>query len=287
MADNQLALPVELLIVIFIENAKHPKEAGKLCCVSKWVRDVVEPVLYRVLALKTPSKEELRQRLVNPKWRKNLRALGVVHGPVDIFNAPLGPQLRSIHNFATAGLYNMGLINNNDLQELHLFTNARMLQDVLPKLQKFHFSGRKGSHVLQAARPGFSTNDLLRHSNLTHIAFSVEEDPGQTWIIPAVERTLKENKSLSLLLVRLLRSTSLVLRGTAAADYESAAGRLARIGDPRLVVQRVEISMDPEALLDEWESNVRSGRSIWDWAESQLAERMSTRRIFDISRRDV
>ena len=275
MTDNQLALPVELLVGIFTEVAGDLNEAANLCRVSTWVQDVVEPILYRVLALKSTSKREMQRHMEDPKVRKHLRALGIVHAPINAITSPLFP-LRNIRNFATNGFYNMDLINSSRLEEFHLLTNGPLGQGGLPKLKKFHISGYRVNQLLVSH--SFPIDGILRHINLTHIAFSVPEDPNLPGIFPAINRLLKGHKSLSILLVRLLRSTSLVLRGTGAAEYESAERRLASIGDPRLFVERVDVSTEPEELLNEWESNARSGRSIWDRAESQLAERIWVRR---------
>ena len=84
----------------------------------------------------------------------------------------------------------------------------------------------------------------------------------------AVIRLLKEHKPLLLLYVRLFRSSSVVGRG--AVDSESIDVQFASIGDPRLVVRRVNIDAHTGSLLSEWEHNSLCGESIWDEAQAHL-----------------
>ncbi|KIJ48638.1 hypothetical protein M422DRAFT_247493 [Sphaerobolus stellatus SS14] len=120
-------------------------------------------------------------------------------------------------------------------------------------------------------------SSILQLNNLTHIALSIRKDPNLSLVVQIVKALLK-HESLLIILVRLLRSTSLVLL-SGAAEYESIEGRLASIKDNRLFVQRVDVDADPASLLDEWERNARAGNSIWDGVKERMDEK-SVKHIF-------
>ncbi|KIJ54249.1 hypothetical protein M422DRAFT_775407 [Sphaerobolus stellatus SS14] len=281
MKDSQLVLPVELLIHIFLYVTTDPADAARLCRVSKWVHDVVEPVLYRVTALKRPSLIDIQRRVANSTSRKHIRALGIVYGPLEIDRGAIdGPPLNNIRSCATDGTNYKELLNTSELEELHVFmTNFHSARGHIHRLKKLQLCYLL--HALNRAQGPSpqAISSVLELKSLTHVAFSIREDAKLSGIVRAVKMIL-EHKGLLIMLVRLFRSTSLVLLG-GAAEYESVEGRLASIKDPRLFIQRVDVDADPEALLDEWERNARAGKSIWDLAEEKLAgRRVSVRHIF-------
>ncbi|KIJ48637.1 hypothetical protein M422DRAFT_45302 [Sphaerobolus stellatus SS14] len=142
MNDIQLVLPIELLIEIFFYVTPDTADAARLCRVSKWVRDVVESVLYRVTALKRPSLTDIRRRVASGTSSKHLRAFGMVYGPLEIArDAIYGPPLSSVVNFATDGANykELLLVNTSELAELHLFMvnfHAALAHIRLPSLKK-------------------------------------------------------------------------------------------------------------------------------------------------------
>jgi hypothetical protein len=73
-------LPTEsVIIVLSIAATRHRRTASRLALVSRWVGDLVEPILYRVLALKRVATADAHKRLYSTKFRICQR-LGVVTG---------------------------------------------------------------------------------------------------------------------------------------------------------------------------------------------------------------
>lgn len=271
-------IPVEILIIIISYAADGDTNiAAKLCRVCSWVRDVVQPILYRVISLNL-SPLDAETRLQQHQVRHYVRELGLIgvtnfRGLKELVEHPL----QNVHNFATDSVYNLGLVSTESVEELHLLNIVayRPLTAVaLPKLKKLHYCGRRGPLLGSAT---LSMPGLLQGTALTHLAVSVPEESNMTGFVSEIKRILKHCHTLQLVFIRILYSTALVLQG---AEYESLEGQLAVIGDPRLVTKRVDAVANAEVLLREWERNARERGGFWDWAEHQLKQRSSMRNSF-------
>ena len=262
------ALPTELVIlVISFAATAHRSTAARLCLVSKWVRAIVEPILYRVLTLTSATSADTQRWLHSTKFHVHIQCFGVTYTPT-MFIRREDPEVQpiSVRNFATDCAFYDDHVFTSDVEELHLLAR-RTPGWMFPQLKRLHFSPRQLIPVYRDIL--FPVQDILRHPQLTHIAFSVSEDtPGMNSHVLAVIRLLKEHKPLLLLYVRLFRSSSVVGRG--AVDSESIDVQFASIGDPRLVVRRVNIDAHTGSLLSEWEHNSLCGESIWDEAQAHL-----------------
>ncbi|KAF8512880.1 hypothetical protein BU17DRAFT_69067 [Hysterangium stoloniferum] len=236
--DKYPQLPLELVIMIFEIAARDHRATGTtLCLVSRWVQEL---------------------------WNQYyIGCLGILYGSMVIdTNRIAHPPLPSVQNFATdSTFYTMDLVAT-DVEEFHLLDDHPFGRILFPRLKRLHYSGE---YVPQLG-PTCPVQQIISHKELTHVAFSAPEDMSD--LIPIVKEILKEHKPLEVLYIRLLRSTSLVLRG--GPDRESMEVRLRSIGDPRLVVRRVGIYFSAETLLDEWERMALSGESFWDGAQNQL-----------------
>ena len=264
-------LPTELVIlVISFAATAHRSTAARLCLVSKWVRDIVEPILYRVLVLTSTTSADTQRWLHSTKFHVHIQCFGVVFGPI-IVAQPEDPKVQpvSVRNFATDCAFYDDLVVTSDVEELHLLAR-RTPGWMFPQLKRLHFSTRQLIPIYRDIP--FPVQDILRHPQLTHIAFSVSEEPRMSSLMLAVMRLLKEHKPLLLLYVRLLPSPTVVIRG--AVDSESIDGQFASIGDPRLAMRRVNIDSHADSLISEWEHNSLCGESIWDEAQAHLQRSM-------------
>lgn len=271
-------LPVEIIIIIVTYAADEDKDlAAKLCRVSSWIRDVVEPILYRVVCLNHLAHSETNRRLKQFQTRKFVRCFGLAGAPNlsgrdDLENHPF----QTITNFASDSVYNLRLVVTENIEEMHLLNIVayRAFEGItFPRLKRLHYCGRRAPFLLLGSA-ALSIPRLLRETKLTQLAISISEEPNMTNFISDIKEILKSHGTLRLLYIRILHSTALVLQGV---DYESLEGQLASIGDSRLIVKRVDAIANTEILLHEWEQNARKGRGFWDWAEFQLRQRSPIR----------
>jgi len=268
--DEHPQLPLELVIMIFEVAARdHRATAATLCLVSRWVQELVEPILYRVRVLKILTPEETHKYLYSPKSLAFLRCLGILHGPIVMDANPIAHSpLPGVQNFATDSTFYTTDLVITDVEEFHILNSYPSGRILFPRLKRLHYSC---THIPQLGGPRCPVREIISHRELTHLAFSVMEDLRVLLLIATVKEVLTEQKQLEVLYIRLLRSTSLVLRG--ASDYKLIEVELASIGDPRLVVRRVDIDPGAGVLLDEWEQIALKGESLWDWAQIQVDER--------------
>ncbi|GJJ13187.1 hypothetical protein Clacol_007438 [Clathrus columnatus] len=263
--------PTEILIIIISYAATGDTDlASRLCQVSRWVRDIVQPILYKVVTLNHTSLSETKKRLQCSHVRNFIRDFGLagVHGMPDLENYPL----QTVRNFATDSIYNLKLVMTENIEELHFLNvvaHRPLVGVTFPRLRRLHYYGRRGPLLLLGSA-AISVSRILQDTILTHLAISVPDERGMFNLISDINTILKTHRMLQLLYVRILHSTALVLHG---ADYESLEGQLAAIGDPRLVVRRIDMIASAEVLLSEWERNARLGGGIWNWAEGQLEQR--------------
>jgi hypothetical protein len=257
-------LPTELVIIILSAAAtRHRATAARLCLVAKWVRDLIEPILYRVLALRDTSTEEILGRLYSSQVRALTRCFGAI-------TAPRGDQsFEDQHaRISLPGIRNLGIDNPSfddffqpGLEELHVFPpSVWRLVWTFPGLQRLHFCH------WQWFIPSVADN-ILNHPRLTHVAFSVREEPHMSDLELGVDRLLKKHRPLVLLLVRLLPGTKVVQRG--AVESEPLEMQLGSLKDRRLVLQRINL-FGKLAMIDEWERDALNGESIWDKAQASL-----------------
>lgn len=274
-------LPVEILIIIITYGAHDDKDlAAKLCRVSSWIRDIVEPILYRVVCLNHLAHTETNRRLKQSQTRQFVKCFGLAGAPnlsgrEDLENHPF----ETVTNFASDSVYNLKLVVTENIEEMHLLNIVayRALAGItFPRLKRLHYCGRRAPFLLLGSA-ALSFPRLLRETKLAQLAISISEEPNMTNFISDINEILKSHAVLKLLYIRILHSTALVLQGV---DYESLEGQLASIGDPRLVVKRVDAIANTETLLREWEQNVRKGGGFWDWAELQLRQRSPIRITF-------
>lgn len=271
-------LPVEIVILIVAYAADEDKDlAAKLCRVSSWIRDIVEPILYRVVCLNHLGHLETNRRLKQSQTRKFVKCFGLAGAPNlsslgDLENDPF----QTITNFASDSVYNLSFVATEDIEEMHLLNIVayRAFAGIaFPRLKRLHYCGRRGPFLMLGSA-GLSITRLLRETKLTELAISISEEPNMTSFISDINEILKSHGTLRLLYIRILHSTALVLQGV---DYESLEGQLASIGDTRLIVKRVDAIANTEILLHEWEQNARRGGGFWEWAELQLKQRSPIR----------